>query len=392
MIIRCPHCQRMNRLPDTPQGQGLYRCSNCQETLAASGSNRALFRAWFQARFQAAPTIDRRTWAVVLLNLAYLLALLTLSLTNAAGPEGWWLGSLNLYLPQWLWALPILVLGPLTWALARRLTWVPLAALVWVFGPIMGLCWHGGWPARPDGPILGAASGHLRVMTYNVKWGRRDADAVIRDIAAFHPDLIQMQDSGGVAEGTIGRALTGWNVQVDGQYLVASRLPLSPLQAYDISYPGSQHHCVRYTLRVSGAEIAVYNVHLLSPREGLISVRHRQTGGMEGNAEQRQFEAGRLAKLVGAETGPTLVTGDLNAPVQSLVCRSLFGAGLRDAFTEAGFGYGYTYGGYTRIGQPYVRIDHILASRQWQIRHCWVGNAVGSDHCPVIADLTLKRE
>ncbi len=110
---------------------------------------------------------------------------------------------------------------------------------------------------------------------------------------------------------------------------------------------------------------------------------------MEGNAEQRLFEAGRLADYVAVEPGPTLVTGDLNAPVQSLVCRRLFGAGLRDAFTQAGFGYGYTYGGYTRVRRPYVRIDHILASRQWQVRHCWVGNAAGSDHCPVIADLTL---
>ena len=179
-------------------------------------------------------------------------------------------------------------------------------------------------------------------------------------------------------------------MRVDGQYLVASRLPLPALEGRDISYPGSTpHHCVRYVLRVGGAEVAVYNVHLLSPRDGLMSVRHRQIKGMEGNAEQRLFEAKRLADYVQAEPGPTLVTGDLNAPIQSLVCRCLFAAGLRDAFTESGLGYGYTYGGYTRIRHPYVRIDHVLASKTWQIPHCWVGNEVGSEHCPVIADLVL---
>ena len=387
MIIQCPRCRRKNRLPDRPQGRGLYRCSNCQETLVGTRDvGTVSLPPWLRA---AVPRGGRQVTAI-LLNLAFLLALLVLSLTNAVGPEGWWLGSFNLYLPQWLWALPAAALVPLTWALARRLAWVPLAALVWVLGPVMGLCWHWGWPAPPGSST--AEPGRLRVMTYNVKGGYRDADAIARDIAAFQPDLIQMQDSGSVTQGAIGQALVGWNVRVDGQYVVASRLPLPPLESRDISFPGSQHHCVRYTLQVGGAEVVVYNVHLLSPRGGLISVRHRQTGGMEGNAEERLFEAGRLGDYVGAETEPTLVTGDLNAPVQSLVCRRLFGAGLRDAFSEAGYGYGYTYGGYTRLRQPYVRIDHVLASRQWQVQHCWVGNSVGSDHCPVIADLSLNRQ
>ena len=307
---------------------------------------------------------------------------------NAEGPEGWWLGSLNLYLPQWLWALPALALAPLTWRLARRWAWAPLLGLAWVLGPLMGLCAHP--PASPDGPRPGPAQGHLRVMTYNVKWSSRDGGAIVSDIQRFRPDLIQMQDSGGVLQGVLGRALAGWNVRVDGQYLVASRLPLPPLQPRDLSYPGAQHHGVRYTLRVGPADVAVYDVHLLSPRGGLMAVRHRQMEGMEGNADQRLWEAGRLAGYVAAEPGPTLVTGDLNAPVQSLVCRRLFAAGLRDAFSEAGSGYGYTYGAYTRVGAPYVRIDHVLASRGWRVAGCWVGNTEGSDHRPVIADLVLS--
>lgn len=351
----------------------------------APGGRAARVRAWLRA----APALDRRrAIAAALLNLIYLAALFALALTNAAGPEGWGLGSLNLYLPQWLWALPAMILVPLTWRLARRWAWVPAAALLWVLGPGMGLCWHWGWPASPDGPSAGP--NRLRVMTYNVKWSGRDGGAIVRDIALFRPDLIQMQDAGGVMAGAIGGALAGWNVRTDGQYLVASRLPLAGLEARDISFPGSTpHHCVRYLLRLGGADVTVYDVHLLSPRMGLMSVRQHQTAGMEGNAEQRLFEAGRLADYVTAEPGPTLVTGDLNAPVQSLVCRRLFGAGLRDAFSEAGFGYGYTYGAYTRVGHPYVRIDHILAGRRWRVQDCWVGNAAGSDHCPVIADLTL---
>jgi len=327
--------------------------------------------------------------ALALLNLSYGLVLLILSLSNAAGPERWWLGSLNLYLPQWIWAIPAGLILLLTLFWARKWVWFPLLALLWVLGPIMGFCWHGGLPTSPNALNSDVAGTRLRIMTYNVKWESRDGAAIVRDIRAFHPDLIQLQDSSGVMDRQIGNALAGWNVRVDGQYIVASRAPLPKLESRDISFAGSQHHCVRTLLRVGSATVAVYNVHLLSPRGGLESVRHRHVPGLVENTEDRMQEAIRLAGYVREETGPTVLTGDLNAPVQSLVCRRLFDAGLRDAFSEAGSGYGYSYGGYTRVGHPYVRIDHIFASRDWEIRHCWTGNAVGSEHCPVIADLVL---
>ncbi len=394
MIIQCPRCRRKNRLPDTPRPDGAYRCSNCQAVLSGGALRggpvgnalRRLGALWAGRR-----AVPRPPLALTLLNLAYLLVLLVLSVSNAQGPERWWLGSLNLYLPQWIWALPGAVILPLTLWLARRWAWVPLLALGWVGGPVMGLCGHWGLPMSPDARPADVAQGtRLRVMTYNIKWSSRDGGAgAVRDIAAFRPDLIQMQDSGGVMQGVIGRALAGWNVRTSGQYLVATHLPLPPLQSLDISYAGSNHHCVRYTLQVGGQAVTVYDVHLLSPRVGLSAARGGSVEGMEGNAGQRLFEAARLAGDVAAEPGPALVTGDLNAPMQSLVCRRLFGAGLRDAFAEGGFGYGYTYGAYTRVGQPYVRIDHVLASRAWDFGGCWVGNSVGSDHCPVIADLVL---
>jgi len=226
-------------------------------------------------------------------------------------------------------------------------------------------------------------------MTYNVKWDHRDEPAVIRDIRAFHPDILQLQDSDGVLRGKMGQELAGWNVRVYGQFIVASRFPLSELEARNISFPDSWSHCVRYTITLGTHRVRVYSVHLLSPREGLVSVRHRHVSGMVSNTETRLMEADLLASDIAEEPGPTLLTGDLNAPVQSLVCRRLFDAGLHDAFSEAGTGYGYTYGRYTRLGRPYVRIDHIMTTSQWQVERCWVGNSSGSDHCPVIADLVL---
>ena len=413
MILRCPRCHQKNRLPDDLVLNGEYLCRNCGQILfGATAEDRpgtpppprptarpavkpsARPTARTGGRFTDAELRRRLRVAkprpLVLINAAYALALLVLSVSNAAGPELWWVGSLNLYLPQWLWALPGVLLLPLTFRVDRKLALVPLLALVWVFGPLMGFGLH--WPVSPDAPDTGGGTGaRLRVMTYNVKWGERDAAAIVADIHTFHPDLVQFQDSQEVMNGEVGTALAGWNVRRSGQYLVASRLPLPELESRDFSFAGSDHHCVRYLLHLGAADVAVYDVHLLSPRGGLESVRHRDVGGLVGNAGDRLEEAAHLAAYVRAEPGPTLLTGDLNAPVQSLVCRRLFDAGLRDAFSEAGSGYGYSYGAFTGVRIPYVRIDHVLVSRQWQVRHCWVGNAQGSDHRPVIADLVLGQ-
>jgi vancomycin resistance protein VanJ len=365
MIYACPRCSQKNRLPNTLQVNGEYHCGHCGEPLS--------------------PTKKRLPEVMLLLNGVYLLLLFVLTISNTIGPERWWPGSLNLYLPQWIWVVPAIFLVPLTAFRARRLVWLPLFALLWGLGPVMGF---NSWGLFKPAAAIGAGT-PIRVMTYNVKWGSRDAQAIADDIQKYHPDLIQMQDSAGALNTAIGPALAGWNIRVSGQYIVASQHPLPELESRDISFSDRIHHCVRYTLQIGSKIVTVYNVHLLSPRDGLVAVRHRKIDGLAGNVAARLEESARLAGYIQAESGPVLLTGDLNAPVQSLVCRSLFDAGLRDAFSDAGVGYGYTYGRYTGIRQPYVRIDHVLVSHQWQVTHCVVGNTRGSDHCPVIADLVL---
>ena len=76
--------------------------------------------------------------------------------------------------------------------------------------------------------------------------------------------------------------------------------------------------------------------------------------------------------------------GDFNLPPDSPMLAPLRRR-FRDAFAEAGRGYGYTYP--SRL--PWVRIDHILAGRHWTIDRCRVGPDLGSDHRPLIAEAVL---
>jgi vancomycin resistance protein VanJ len=319
-------------------------------------------------------------------TLLYASALLGVSAANMSGPERWWFGSLNLYLPQWPWALPCMVIFPWYLMSAWRWAWVPALMMAWVFGPLMGFSFG---PAR----IAPRPSGtRLRVMTYNVKWGFRDADAVLANVAQANPDVILMQDSAGATEGKLAALRKpGWSELRLDQYTVLSRYPLAQPAAQWLT-PEHDHECLRCVLRIGSRDVTLYDVHLITPRWALGSFADNSAEGtldIEQNANLRELEAFTLAGHIPSEKGPLILTGDLNAPVQSGACKSLFRAGLRDAYSEAGWGYGYTYGQSTALERPYMRIDHIMVSREWAVLNCREGASRGSDHSPVIADLVL---
>jgi endonuclease/exonuclease/phosphatase (EEP) superfamily protein YafD len=95
---------------------------------------------------------------------------------------------------------------------------------------------------------------------------------------------------------------------------------------------------------------------------------------------------------VSAAKRPVVLMGDLNAPEHSPVVGHLLSTGLRDAFSAAGVGYGYTHGHSLRPHISFVRIDHVLVSPRFGVADTYVGGKDASEHRPVITDLWLQRE
>jgi endonuclease/exonuclease/phosphatase family metal-dependent hydrolase len=134
-----------------------------------------------------------------------------------------------------------------------------------------------------------------------------------------------------------------------------------------------------------------------------MSVRNHDVNGLDSNVEARLYEASKLAKILESDRSPILLTGDINSPTQGLVFKNIARDQLHDAFQEAGNGYGYSYGQYIvnhylgklhlpGLGQPYIRIDHILTTPEWVVTNCWTGSQTISDHVPVYADMILKAK
>jgi vancomycin resistance protein VanJ len=341
-------------------------------------------------------------WGWIASTVVYGIVLALLSECNAAGPERWWWSNLNLYLPQWIWGIPglLLFIAALLLRSARRFSsarlrkrWMllPVFGLLWVAGPLMGFCWR----SPPNASVSETDGPRLTLMTYNVKWGKRSLGAISGDITLARPDLLVLQDSGDEMNALVKTLLPRDHFFASGQYFIASRWPLSHTETRTISAPGilsDSFHYLRCQFEVGSRTVTLYDVHLLTPREGLTALWNLTGSGLSDlveNGRTRFHQAMSLAMELSDEPGPLLVAGDLNAPVQGLACRALLDCGLQDAFSAAGRGYGYTYGRFTPLRHAFLRIDHVLASRHWRIERCRIGNQDGSDHRPVVAELAL---
>lgn len=307
----------------------------------------------------------------------------------------WWL-ELARYVPYPVYLIPALGSVGASIVLGRAWRVAALLALGLVATVIMGLAW-----GHPD-----AGTRRLRVMTYNVKAYLADErpdgyGRIAWEVLQQDPDLLVLQDaqhlidSKGTMPDAVRRMLGDRTVHVYGQYIVASRYTMRDCKPGNIDYRGRTHTYLRCTVVVSGTELDLIGVHFFSPREGLNATRHGGLARLDEwrqNFDDRMTQARTLAEVVAASRRPVIVAGDLNAAEGSPVVGALLDAGLRDAFSSAGRGYGYTQGHALRPGISFLRIDHILVSPTLGVLDCFSGGKEGSEHRPVIADVLLERE
>lgn len=338
---------------------------------------------------------------LITFTLAYATVLAALTILNWSGADRIWLGALNLYLPQIMWAVPGLLLTPLFMKFERPLLWLPVACVLWVLGPIMGFTWS--LPVSRSAP----EGVPLRVMTWNIKYGYHDVAPLLEELERRQPDVVMFQDAIGCLRGPLGEYFEGWEVRSSGQYLIASKYPLSQAKVRELPSSSSKEenffHC---RVRVGDALVSLYDVHLKTPRRSLNAlrrVRHQPSnlpdaiGYFDSNVRLRQVQAKVLLESLKEERGAVIVAGDMNAPESSLVCGAFREAGLHDAFSRRGFGYGFTYGHFLLKNRlpwlkvSWMRIDHIMVNSLVVTRTCWAGSGKASDHRPVVADLLVRQ-
>ena len=303
------------------------------------------------------------------------------------------LGTVLLFMGRWVFLLPLLLLVPAA-LLYHRLALLPLAlgGLI-ILGPVMGF--RTGWRRllpSPDGTPI-------RVVSFNAGSGDFVAQMVPTLLASWEPQIVAFQECGEMLSTVVTLMPTwrpGWHHYTGKDLCLLSRFPIREASVMDRSGLdrvkqseakefGGAGYVVRFVLETPRGPIRVANLHLETPRKGLEGLMERDFRRLQMNTEIREIESNLARSWVSEGTGPLLVLGDFNTPVESRIFQRHWGD-LADAFSVAGTGLGMTkYNGWIR-----ARIDHVLASPEWHVNRVRIGEATASDHRPLIVDLTLS--
>lgn len=300
----------------------------------------------------------------------------------AAGDQ-WWVATVLLFGPRWPILLPLLALFPLALVFCRRtLPWLAGAGAlaIWLFMGFV-LPWQ-----RVTGIFAPPPDLTLRVIAYNA--GETEDAAVIRMIEDMRPDILALNEW--PATRVLPESVTdGMYVGQTGGNLVLSRFPIKVIEPLESEHLKPwEYRALRCLLQTHLGPMQVVCVHLETPRHGLTQVRHtpwHAADAMRQNTERRRLDAESASRFAAEFTGPSIVAGDFNTPVESRIYQRYW-SGWQNAFSQGGFGLGHT----KSLRLHGVRIDHILISPHWRVISAQTCTSLGGDHRPVVADLALR--
>lgn len=319
--------------------------------------------------------LSLRAWRYVLLLIAIWCVMHTLS-------DSWLLPTPLIFGPRWLW------LAPIPYIFLRRkqreTLWVPVTLALWlIVGPIMGFKMGSlmrGLDAAEDSSVL-------RLMTVNVGSRLVDPLRLYQVVVDEKIDIALIQECSEWVDPVFMH--DRWNFQDDDALCVASRHPFRQVRAFRRDAAAREGtFATVHEMDVPSGSFMLVNVHLKTARSGIDSLRSVQTpwAALAQNIKEREDESSVIARSVPAFGPLAIVAGDFNLPVESAIYRRYW-RGLRNAFEEGGWGYGYT----KWTGLFGSRIDHLLLGDQWDVRHVFLGASIGSDHVPLIVELRQKR-
>jgi endonuclease/exonuclease/phosphatase family metal-dependent hydrolase len=241
-----------------------------------------------------------------------------------------------------------------------------------------------------------AAMTPFRVMTYNVHScvgtdGKLDVQRIAEVIARAEPDVVALQEldvcqsrSGGVnqpewlaAQLNMRAHFTAARACDEGHYgnAILSRHPFAVLSEGGLSRRRGEERAVQWLkLSIDGQPVSVMNTHLsIHFRERLLQID--QLLGAEWLAKSERDV-------------PLVVCGDLNSSQFSPVYRRL-SRDLADVQQARGARARAQATWPSRL--PFLRIDHVFASRTLRVSRCEVRrdalSRVASDHLPLLAEL-----
>jgi vancomycin resistance protein VanJ len=221
---------------------------------------------------------------------------------------------------------------------------------------------------------------NVRVVSLNCGLGNVQA---VREVKSLRPQVVLLQESPSAAAiGELARELFGDEGAVvrgaDATIIVHGEVK---------SEEAPTAHSVAAQIRLkNGAELAVVSLRL---EPALVRLDFWSPDCWRTQAENRRVRRRQLGEVIKSiadvpASTPLVIGGDFNAPAGDAVYRLLHPR-LRDAFVEAGMGWGNTI----TNDFPFARIDQMWIDRRWLAVSVQAMRSGHSDHRLVVADLQL---
>jgi endonuclease/exonuclease/phosphatase family metal-dependent hydrolase len=292
-----------------------------------------------------------------------------------------WLATLAGYGPRWLVALPLLPLSAwAAWRSVRHRSWRMLAPL----GLTAGILFVGILDLRL-GFRRAAGGADVRLMTWNVGPGRVPVEELEDVMRRHRVDVATLQEC---PYFDLAPRRFGWESFYGGDLCLVSRFPFTVLDVSDPDrfWEHSGGQPIRFRIESPEGSFHLLNVHLPTIREGLEGLGPQARSSFEVNRADAWRQSALARDRVKDPTKPLIVAGDFNLPVESAIYRTFWGD-LVNTFSACGRGFGHT----KFTGAFGIRIDHILASAEWECTDATVlPPAEGGDHAPLVVGLRRR--
>ena len=222
----------------------------------------------------------------------------------------------------------------------------------------------------------------VKIMSFNVLGINREYDAVIERIEQHDPDVVTVLEYANEWSTALKRLDEAYPYQIleprwhGFGIAIFSKLPLSNSTSTLLTRGVTDNPFLTADIEVDGRAVRLAGVHLLSPMNRFrLKIRNRQLKEIAEYLSQREI--------------PTIVMGDFNCTPWSPFLSDFLGRlNLRDS--RLGFGCQGSWNASWPLLM--IPIDHAFVSPEIHVHSRILGEFAGSDHYPLVFEVSLPRE
>jgi len=183
---------------------------------------------------------------------------------------------------------------------------------------------------------------------------------------------------------------------------IFSKYPIIDTAAFSLNLNGKGAQLIYADIKVQEKKIRIFTTHLIPIQFANWENRRVLNQEIYGEArsgsyrnifkkvirgyEIRYYQSQLAGSKIAESPYPAVVCGDFNDVPNSATYFNIKG-NLQDAFLKKGSGTGRTTRASFGLISPTLRIDYILASRDFKVKQFEISHVPYSDHFPLIADL-----